>query len=130
LFQRVVIGPTRRLIARLRELGVDAPVIGFPRGAGAQAATYAQETGVTALGLDTQTPAQFAQANVPERMALQGNLDPQALVVGGEAMRRAAHDVLAAFGRTPHVFNLGHGVTPEATPENVAELVSLVKGRA
>ncbi len=127
-FQRVIIGPTRKLVNRARELGVTVPIIGFPRGAGAQIAAYANETGVTALGVDTQTPADFAIAATPEGMPLQGNLDPQTLIVGGEALDRAARDVVAAFKGAPHIFNLGHGITPEATPENLARLIQVVKG--
>ena len=128
LFQRLIISPTRYLIARLRDLGVTAPIIGFPRGAGAQVQAYAHETGITALGVDTQTPADFAIEITPERFPLQGNLDPQTLVVGGETLARAARDVLIAFQAAPHIFNLGHGITPDATPENLAELVRIVKG--
>ncbi len=128
VFQRVIIAPTRKLVSRLRELGVTVPITGFPRGAGAQLAAYAQETGVDALGVDTQTPADFAFEVAPDGMALQGNLDPQTLVVGGEALERAARDVLIAFKSAPHIFNLGHGITPDATPENLAALVRLVKG--
>jgi uroporphyrinogen decarboxylase len=127
VFQRVVIEPTRRLVQRLRELGVTVPVIGFPRGAGAQIEAYANETGVNALGVDTQTPADFAFKVTPEGMALQGNLDPQYLVVGGETMDRAARDVMIAFKSAPHIFNLGHGITPQATPENLARLIQVVK---
>lgn len=127
VFQRVVIEPTRKLVARVRELGVDVPIIGFPRGAGALIEAYADETGVNALGVDFQTPADFAFAVAPEGMALQGNLDPQTLVVGGEALERAARDVLIAFKSAPHIFNLGHGITPQATPENVERLVQIVK---
>lgn len=130
VFQRVVIEPTRRLVERVRALGVTAPIVGFPRGAGANLAAYANETGVTALGVDTQTPADYAYEVAPDGMALQGNLDPQTLVVGGEALERAAREVLIAFQSAPHIFNLGHGITPEASPENVAALVHLVKAGA
>jgi uroporphyrinogen decarboxylase len=129
-FQHLVISPTRHLVGRLRELGVTAPIIGFPRGAGAQIQAYANETGITALGVDTQTPADFAIEITPERFPLQGNLDPQTLVVGGKTLERAARDVLIAFQAAPHIFNLGHGITPDATPEHVAELVRIVKGGA
>jgi uroporphyrinogen decarboxylase len=130
LFQHLVISPTRHLVSRLRALGVTAPIVGFPRGAGAQIQAYANETGITALGVDTQTPADFAIEITPERFPLQGNLDPQTLVVGGETLQRAARDVLIAFQAAPHIFNLGHGITPDAMPENVAELVRIVKGGA
>lgn len=129
LFQRLVIAPTRQLIQRLRQLGADAPVIGFPRGAGAQIGAYAHETGIDALGVDTQTPASFAMAATPENMPLQGNLDPQTLVAGGEALEVAAADALRAFELAPHIFNLGHGITPDASPDNVAQLVRTIKGK-
>jgi uroporphyrinogen decarboxylase len=128
IFHRVVVEPTRKLVERLRALGVTAPIIGFPRGAGANISAYVNETGVTALSVDTQTSADYAHKIAPEGMALQGNLDPQTLVVGGEALERAARDVLIAFKGAPHIFNLGHGVTPDASPQNVAHLVRLVKG--
>lgn len=127
-FKQVIIGPTQKLVKRLRALGVTAPIIGFPRGAGAQLSAYAHETGVTALGIDTQIPASFAINAAPKGMPLQGNLDPLALVVGGEALERAARDVIAAFKDVPHIFNLGHGITPQATPENMARLIQAVKG--
>jgi uroporphyrinogen decarboxylase len=130
LFQRLIVNPTRKLVARVRELGVTVPIIGFPRGAGASMAAYAHETGVTALGVDTQTSADYAFQVAPEGMALQGNLDPQTLVVGGKALEDAVREVLIAFKSAPHIFNLGHGITPQATPENVAQLVKLVKGGA
>ena len=129
LFQRLIIEPTRALMARLRALGADVPVIGFPRGAGALISAYAQETSVTALGVDTQIPAAFARAGAPAGMALQGNLDPQTLVAGGDVLTRAARETLRAFKDTPHIFNLGHGITPEAKPEHVAALVAAVKGQ-
>lgn len=129
MFQQVIIAPTRKLVQRLRALGVTVPIIGFPRGAGSQLEAYANETGVNALGIDTQTPADFAFKVAPDGMALQGNLDPQAIVAGGDALERAARDVLIAFKSAPHIFNLGHGITPEATPENLAHLVRVVKGQ-
>ncbi len=127
LFERVVLKPTTRLVARLRALGVDAPVIGFPRGAGALIGRYARETGVTALGVDTQTPAAFARAEAPAGMALQGALDPMLLVCGGAALQAEARWVLEQFRGGPHIFNLGHGITPDARPEHLAALIGLIK---
>lgn len=130
LFERVILKPTIALVTRLRALGVTAPIMGFPRGAGALLGRYANETGVTALGVDTQTPASFARQHAPAGMALQGNLDPQLLVAAGPALEQGVRQVLHTFAGAPHIFNLGHGITPEATPENVARLVELVKGAA
>ncbi len=127
LFERLILGPTTALMARLRALGVDVPVIGFPRGAGALIGRYARETGVTALGVDTQTPAAFARSQAPAGMALQGNLDPEALICGGAALEHAVRSVLKDFSGGPHIFNLGHGITPDAPPENVATLLDLIR---
>jgi uroporphyrinogen decarboxylase len=127
LFEQAILKPTAALIVRLRELGVTAPVIGFPRGAGALFGRYARETGVTAVGVDTQTPAAFARAEAPAGMALQGNLDPQLLIVGGEPLKTQARRVVDAFRGSPHVFNLGHGITPQTPPENVAALIAAIK---
>lgn len=128
LFERLILKPTTALVQRLRALGVTVPIIGFPRGGGAHIGRYAHETGVTALGVDYQTPAAFAREQAPANMPLQGNLDPQLLVAGGKFLEQGVRGVLDAFADGPHIFNLGHGITPQATPENVAELVRLVKG--
>jgi uroporphyrinogen decarboxylase len=63
-------------------------------------------------------------------LPLQGNLDPQTLVAGGAVLETAARAVIEDFRDAPHIFNLGHGITPEAAPENVARLVQMVKGGA
>jgi uroporphyrinogen decarboxylase len=127
LFERMILKPTRALMDRLRALGVTVPVVGFPRGAGALIGRYARETGVTALGVDTQTPAAFARAEAPAGMALQGSLDPQLLVCGGAALEAEARRVLESFRGSPHVFNLGHGITPNAKPEHLATLLDVVR---
>jgi len=127
LFERMIIGPTRALMQRLRALGVSVPVIGFPRGAGALLGRYARETGVTGLGVDTQTPAAFARREAPEGMALQGALDPQLLICGGAALEAGAHQMIEAFRPSPHIFNLGHGITPQTPPENLAALIDIIK---
>jgi uroporphyrinogen decarboxylase len=127
LFERLIIQPTKALMARLRSLGVQAPVIGFPRGGGSLIGRYARETGVTGLGVDTQTPAAFARAEAPPGMPLQGNLDPQLLVCGGGALESGVRQVLDAFRAGPHVFNLGHGVTPQASPTNVSLLLDAIR---
>jgi len=128
LFEQVILKPTQALVARLRALGVTAPIIGFPRGSGALIGRYARETGVTALGVDTQTPAHFARREAPAGMPLQGNLDPQWLICGGEALRQEASRIVEDFRGSPHIFNLGHGITPPTPPENVAALVAALKG--
>lgn len=125
-FERFCVQPVARMVERLRRLHPDVPVIGFPRAAGSLYAGYRRRTGVTALGLDWTVSA--AQARVlQEEGPVQGNLDPQRVVAGGGALREGVANVLDVLGRGPLIFNLGHGITPDAPTEHVAELVELVR---
>ena len=127
LFSEYVMNPAARIRSALRDRCPGVPVIGFPRLAGLGAVAYAEATGVDALALDTGADLERLCPMLPERVATQGNLDPMALVAGGTALAAEARGVLAAVKGRPHVFNLGHGVVPETPPENVAELVRLVR---
>ena len=127
LFERLVIRPGAAVIARLRALGVSVPIIAFARGCGGYLPVYAARVPAQAFGIDTGTDPAFARAVAPGK-ALQGNLDPQLLVTGGEALRVGTEAVIEGFKGHPHIFNLGHGITPQAKPEHLAELVRLVKG--
>jgi uroporphyrinogen decarboxylase len=128
LFERLVLKPTEALIARLGEMGATVPVIAFPRGCGGYLEAYAHRIRSAGLGIDTGTDPGFAIAAARPGQALQGNLDPQLLVTGGEALRAGAQAVIDGFRGRPHIFNLGHGITPEAKPEHLAALVKTVKG--
>jgi len=126
-FRRWVIGPTARLAAALQESHPQVPVIGFPRLAGAMLGEYALGAGVQGVAIDTAMKPAAAADMVPPGVALQGNLDPLAVVAGGEAMRRDARAILDALRGRPHIFNLGHGLVPQTPPEHVAELVELIR---
>lgn len=126
-FRRWVIEPTAQIVRSLRKHHPELPLIGFPRLAGPLIGEYVQRTGVNAVGMDTAMDPRFAAQSVPPQVALQGNLDPLAVVVGGTAMEAEARQILAAMRGRPFVFNLGHGLTPPTPPENVAALVRLVR---
>jgi uroporphyrinogen decarboxylase len=126
-FSRWVIAPTARMVAQLKQRHPAVPVIGFPRGAGLQARTYAAETGVGGVSCDTSMPLEFIAGELSPHTVVQGNLDPLLLVTGGAALERRVRDTLAALSHRPYVFNLGHGIVPETPPENVARLVELVR---
>jgi uroporphyrinogen decarboxylase len=127
-FKRWVIAPTRCLVAKLKRQFPQIPVIGFPRGAGVGYECYAAETGIDAIGLDTAMPAAYARTSLQNRLAVQGNLDPVLLRVGGEPMRRAVAELCQELSGGPYIFNLGHGVLPDTPPEHVAELARLLNG--
>jgi uroporphyrinogen decarboxylase len=125
-FARWVIAPTRRITAELGKHFPEVPIIGFPRGAGLLYERYAIETGINAVSLDTTVPTGFARERLQSRLAVQGNLDPVLLLVGGGALEQAVVDLRAVLVGGPFVFNLGHGVLPQTPPENVAALARLL----
>ena len=129
-FQRWVIEPTRRLVSQVKERHPGVPIIGFPRGAGTQAAHFAIETGVDGVSCDTAMPLDFIGRVLAGRTVVQGNLDPLLLVAGGAAMERRVAEILRALAGKPFIFNLGHGIVPETPPEHVARLVELVRRKA
>ncbi len=126
-FERWALNPVRRIIAALRARHPQTRIIAFPRGAGLALANYAAETGADALGLDTSVDPATAAAVIPSNVVLQGNLDPLALIAGGEALREAVAKVQSGFAGRPHIFNLGHGILPETPLDNVETLLALLR---
>jgi uroporphyrinogen decarboxylase len=127
-FERWVIAPNAAIVAGLKARHPDTPIIGFPKGAGGKLAAYANETGVDALGLDETVDPVWAAQNLPAHLPVQGNLDPLALVAGGEVLEVAVARILSAFKGRPHIFNLGHGIVPHTPIAHVEKLLSLVRG--
>ncbi|MDX5595120.1 uroporphyrinogen decarboxylase [Pseudovibrio sp. SPO723] len=127
-FERWSIAPTKALIAKVKAERPEAKIIGFPKASAARLHRFADETGVDALGLDWSVPADVAQA-LQQKLPVQGNLDPMRLVAGGLALDEGIDYVLDTFKNGPHIFNLGHGVTPQTNPDHVAHMVKRVQGR-
>jgi uroporphyrinogen decarboxylase len=126
-FRRWVMAPAKRIAAALRDKHPGVPLIGFPRGAGGLLPDYAVETGVSCVGLDTQVPLRWAMKALPPGLPVQGNLDPVALVTGGQALSEGIRTILDQTKGRPAIFNLGHGVPMTTPPDHVAELVRLVR---
>ena len=127
LFRQHVVKPAKRIISVLYTRFPEVKVIGFPRLAGLMLEEYGAGTGAAAVGIDTGTDLAIARRLVPGDVALQGNLDPIALVAGGAAMDREISLILTAMRGSPFVFNLGHGIVPQTPPEYVAQLVERVR---
>ncbi len=125
-----MVAPTAAIVGRLMVRHPDVPIIGFPKGAGAKLATYAGETGIDAVGLDETVDPAWADAMLPPGMPVQGNIDPLALLAGGEALRTSVARIRAAFDERPHVLNLGHGILQQTPIAHVEELLAMVRGDA
>ena len=125
----LVIRPARKIVEKLRQNGVDLPVIGFPKGIGEGLIAYAHEAGVTAVGLDHGVDPAWANTYLPKAMPVQGNLDPLSLISGGEAMTADIDHILDCFADRPHIFNLGHGITPATPVDHVQQMIDRVRQR-
>jgi uroporphyrinogen decarboxylase len=126
-FEDWVIAPNAKIVAGLKARHPDTPIIGFPKGAGGKLPAYARETGVDAVGVDETVDPDWANATLPDNMPVQGNLDPLALIAGGEALEKAVERITKAFAGRPHIFNLGHGILPDTPIEHVEKLLTLVR---
>lgn len=127
-FSRWAVEPVRRIVAELRARHPEVPIIAFPRGAGVMYENYVHEAGVDGVSLDSSVPLGWAAERLQPHVTVQGNLDPLALLTGGNAMESAARRILDILGEGPMIFNLGHGVIKETPPEHVARLVEIVRG--
>lgn len=113
-------------LLRADALAGELPVVLFSKGANAHLAALA-DTGCAGLGVDWTIDLAGARAAVADRVALQGNLDPALLRAPADVLLREVRAVMDSYGRGPgHIFNLGHGVTPEVDPEQVGRLVDEV----
>jgi uroporphyrinogen decarboxylase len=126
-FARWSVEPTRRIVEGVRGQVPDAKIIGFPRGAGALLPGYVEATSVDAVSIDWAAEPSLIRERVQTRVAVQGNLDPLALIAGGAALDRAIDDVLANYASGRLIFNLGHGIQPETPIAHVEQMVRRVR---
>jgi len=127
-FEKFAVAPARRIIAALKARHPGLPVIAFPREAGVRYQGFASATGADCVALDQSVTAEWAAAHVQPDGCVQGNLDPALLVSGGQPLTDETRRVVAAFAGGPHIFNLGHGITPDADPENVRRMLAAIRG--
>lgn len=129
VFEKAVIAPTAQIVDRLRADFPELPIIGFPKGVGANYERFFRETGVTGLSLDTSVDLSWARKTLGERVPLQGNLDPLLLIAGGPALDREVDKLLDQMAGTPYIFNLGHGIQPPTPPEHVTQMLDRIRAR-
>jgi uroporphyrinogen decarboxylase len=127
-FTDFAVKPTARIIAALKARHPGIPVIAFPREAGQGYVGFARATGADCVALDNSVSAEWAAEHVQKDGCVQGNLAPHHMVTGGQALVDETRRIVRAFARAPHIFNLGHGITPDADPDNVKRMIDTVRG--
>jgi uroporphyrinogen decarboxylase len=127
-FRDFAVAPAARIVAALKARHPGLPVIAFPREAGQGYVGFAQATGADCVALDNSVSPEWAAAQVQKDGCVQGNLAPEHLVTGGAALVTETRRVVQAFAGGPHIFNLGHGITPEASPDHVKVMIDAVRG--
>ncbi|MGB9369822.1 MAG: uroporphyrinogen decarboxylase [Xanthobacteraceae bacterium] len=128
-FARWCIAPVQKIITNVRAEIPDAKIIGFPRGAGASLGRYVANVPVNAVSIDWTAEPAFVRQNVQSKVAVQGNLDPLALLAGGAALDRAIDEILENFRQGPFIFNLGHGILPETPIAHVEQTLRRIRNR-
>ncbi|MEM1234111.1 MAG: uroporphyrinogen decarboxylase [Pseudomonadota bacterium] len=126
-FTRYACEPAKEIIAALKARHPDVPIIAFPREAGDGYVGFAKATGADCVALDNSVSAAWAAEHVQTDGCVQGNLASSHMVTGGQALVEETRAIVDAFRSGPHIFNLGHGITPDADPENVQLMIDTVR---
>jgi uroporphyrinogen decarboxylase len=125
-FEAYAVKPVARIISSVRARRPNSKIIAFAKGAGVLLKDYRQKTKADAIGLDWSVPLSFAR-DLQKDGPVQGNLDPMLMIAGGKSLQDGIDSIMDCLGNGPLIFNLGHGITPQADPENVERLVSRVR---
>ena len=126
-FDKYALDPAKRIISALKAKHPSIPVIAFPRQAGPRYEGFAKATGADCVALDDSAEPTWAAAHVQKDGCVQGNLASRHMVTGGDDLVRETRAIVDAFANGPHIFNLGHGITPDADPENVQLMIDTVR---
>jgi uroporphyrinogen decarboxylase len=127
-FTKYALEPAKQIIAALKARYPHIPVIAFPREAGDGYIGFAKATGADCVAIDNSVNSDWAAANVQVDGCVQGNLAPHHMVTGGQDLIDETRRIVKAFKNGPHIFNLGHGITPDADPENVHVMLEAIRG--
>jgi uroporphyrinogen decarboxylase len=127
-FDDFALKPAQRIIAALKTRHPGLPIIAFPREAGERYIGFAKATGADCVAIDNSVSADWAAEHVQKDGCVQGNLAPHHMVAGGAALTAETKRIVKAFSNGPHIFNLGHGITPDADPDNVQRMIDAIRG--
>ncbi len=126
-FKHYALAPARRITQALKQRHPQVPVIAFPREAGDNYIGFAKATGADCVAIDNSVTPEWAASHVQVDGCVQGNLKSSHMVTGGQELIDDTRRIIKALGKGPHIFNLGHGITPDADPENVKLMIETVR---
>ena len=127
-FHDFALTPAKQIIAALKARYPDVPIIAFPREAGNNYIGFAKATGADCVAVDNSVSPEWVAEHVQSHGCVQGNLKSSHMVSGGQALIDETRHVVAALSKGPHIFNLGHGITPDADHETVQIMIDTVRG--
>ena len=128
-WKELAIDPIKLIIQELKRRQVFCPVIGFPFKAGEKLIPYSYESGVDVISIDWNTDLEWVCKNINHEIITQGNLDPLLLTVNNiNLISESVEKILKIVKMRPHIFNVGHGLTPQCIPKNVKHVIKIVKG--
>ena len=126
-FVNYAIIPIKKIITALNKLHPDVPIIAFPREADLKYIDFANKTGANCIAIDHSVDPEWAATNLQIDSCIQGNLNPKHMVTGGKALLEETTKILDCFSNGPHIFNLGHGITPDGKPENLQLMIDRIR---
>ncbi len=127
-FQRYAVAPAAQIIAALKARHPGTPIIAFPREAGDGYIGFGKQTGADCVAVDDSVSAEWVAQHVQPDGCVQGNLKSSHMVTGGQTLIDETKHIVRALSNGPHIFNLGHGITPDADPDNVQRMIDAARG--
>ncbi|NCX09276.1 MAG: uroporphyrinogen decarboxylase, partial [Rhodobacteraceae bacterium] len=128
-FVNYALKPAAKITQTLKQRHPGIPVIAFPREAGDGYIGFAKATGADCIAIDNSVSAEWVAQNVQPDSCVQGNLASSHMVTGGDDLIQETKRIVNALKGGPHIFNLGHGITPDANPDNVQIMINTIRDR-
>jgi uroporphyrinogen decarboxylase len=128
-FVKYALTPAAKITQALKQRHPGIPVIAFPREAGDGYIGFAKATGADCVAIDNSVSAEWVAQNVQPDSCVQGNLASSHMVTGGDDLIAQTKHIVNALKNGPHIFNLGHGITPDANPDNVQIMIDTVRNQ-
>ena len=126
-FYKYALEPTKKIVMELKAKYPTVPIIAFPRQAGDYYKGFLKSTGADCLAIDDSISSAWAAKYLQKDGCIQGNLNSSHMVSGGQNMIDEIETIVSDLSQGPHIFNLGHGITPEANPDNVALMIETIR---